>query len=479
MMQFFEWYLPSPFPLWKKVVDDIPLLKELGITSVWLPPAYKGSAGTMDTGYGVYDLYDLGEFDQKGTIATKYGTKDEYLSAIRELHKNGIKVYADIVLNHKFGADETEEVLATQEAFSNRNNSIEITNNIVPITAWTKYTFPGRNNKYSDFKWNWTHFHGVDWDDRNKVNSIYKFYGKRWDEDVDKENGNFDYLMGADIDLNNIDVVNELTSWGKWYTSTTDIDGYRLDAVKHIRASFYLNWLKEMRKNSEKPLFAVGEYWNSNVEILKKYLEETEWSMSLFDAPLHYNFYDASISGGSFDMSKILDNTLVKEEPNKAITFVDNHDTEPGQSLFSWVQDWFKPIAYSIILLREQGIPCVFYGDYYGISNEKIDPKSDILNKLLKLRKQYAYGNQHDYFDHSSIVGWTREGDNGHNNSGLAVLVSDMEEGQKQMFVGKHFAKKTFYDFLGNNTEKVTIDENGNGNFFVNGGSLSAWICEN
>ena len=37
-------------------------------------------------GYGVYDLYDLGEFDQKGTIPTKYGTKQEYLDAVSYTH---------------------------------------------------------------------------------------------------------------------------------------------------------------------------------------------------------------------------------------------------------------------------------------------------------------------------------------------------------------------------------------------------------
>lgn len=478
ILQYFEWYLPAPFPLWNQVIKDAPILNSLGITALWLPPAYKGSGGINDTGYGVYDLYDLGEFDQKGTIATKYGTKDEYVSAISALHQNKIKVYADIVLNHKVGADGTEEVLAAQESFSHRNNSIEITNNIVPILAWTKYTFPGRGDKYSSFKWNWTHFHGVDWDDRNGINSIFKFYGKRWDEDVDKENGNYDYLMGADIDLNNIDVVNELTSWGKWYASTFDLDGFRLDAVKHIRSSFYLQWLNDMRAYSKKTLFAVGEYWNSNVEILKEYLEETKNSMYLFDAPLHYNFYDASISGGNYDMSKILDNSLVKEAPYSAVTFVDNHDTEPGQALFSWVQDWFKPLAYAIILLREQGIPCVFYGDYYGIPHEKITDKKEVLDKLLTLRKNFAYGIEHDYFDHPDIVGWTREGDNTHENSGIAVLLSDFNEGQKQMYMGKQFSGKTFYDYLGNRQEKVIIDENGNGNFFVNSGSVSVWVLE-
>lgn len=476
LMQYFEWYLPTDCNLWNKLQQEATHLHNIGITSLWLPPAYKGAGGINDTGYGVYDLYDLGEFDQKGTIRTKYGTKEEYLNAISELHKNGIKVYADIVLNHKVGADETEEVLACKESYNNRNNSTEITNNIVPILAWTKYTFPGRGTTYSDFQWNWTHFHGVDWDDRNRVNSIFKFYGKRWDEDVDKENGNYDYLMGADIDLNNIDVVNELTFWGKWYLKLADLDGFRLDAVKHIRASFYENWLREVRNSTTKPLFAVGEYWNSNVTIMNEYLEETNGCMSLFDVPLHYNFYEASISGGNYNMCKILDNTLIQANPNKAVTFVDNHDTEPGQSLFSWVQDWFKPLAYAIILLRDKGLPCVFYGDYYGIPSEKIEAKNIVLDKLLTLRKNYAYGKLNDYLDNENIIGWTLEGDNQHVNSGLAVIMSDNAGGNKQMYVGKHFANSSFYDYLGNREDIVLIDENGIGKFPVNAGSVSVWI---
>lgn len=82
-----------------------------------------------------------------------------------------------------------------------------------------------------------------------------------------------------------------------------------------------------------------------------------------------------------------------------------------GQSLFSWVQDWFKPLAYAIILLRQNGYPCIFYGDYYGIPSEKITNKKEILDKLLILRKKYVYGIQHDYFDNPDIIGWTLEGD--------------------------------------------------------------------
>ena len=74
-MQYFEWYLKPEDNLWKKVVSEAKFLSSIGITEIWLPPSYKGASGLYDTGYGVYDMYDLGEFDQKKTIRTKNGTK--------------------------------------------------------------------------------------------------------------------------------------------------------------------------------------------------------------------------------------------------------------------------------------------------------------------------------------------------------------------------------------------------------------------
>jgi alpha-amylase len=106
-MQFFQWYLPSDGGHWNFLKKQCKNLSEVGINTLWLPPAYKGGGGINDTGYGVYDLYDLGEFDQKSTVRTKYGTKDQYIEAIAEAHKNNIDILADIVINQKSGADDT------------------------------------------------------------------------------------------------------------------------------------------------------------------------------------------------------------------------------------------------------------------------------------------------------------------------------------------------------------------------------------
>ncbi len=474
MMQYFEWYMKSTEPsLWSTLKKDAGKLSKSGVTSLWLPPAYKGAEGIADVGYGVYDLYDLGEFNQKGTVRTKYGTKKEYIEAVKALQDEGINVYGDVVLNHKMGADQMEEVTAQEFNSSNRYQMI---GDGKTIGAWTKFTFPGRKKKYSKFTWNWTHFDGIDWDQDNLVKAIYKFSGKEWNNEVDLENGNYDYLMGADIDFDNQEVFEELINWAVWYVETTGVDGFRLDAVKHIPASFYRDFLYSVRSQTGRELFAVGEYWNGDVNVLTEYLSAIRSEASLFDVPLHYNLYHCSKAGGSYDLRTILDGTLVKANPIKAVTFVDNHDTQPGQPLESFVEDWFKPMAYALILLREGGYPCVFYGDYKGISHSKVKSKKQLLDKLMKLRKTKAYGLQHDYLDDPDCIGWTREGDEEHKDSGLAVVMSDGKGGTKRMYIGRQYAGAHFSDVMGNAKYNIKIDEDGCGNFYVNRGAVSVWV---
>jgi len=471
IMQYFEWYMDCYQNLWNQVKENAEELSKIGITALWLPPAYKGMGGKDEVGYAVYDVYDLGEFDQKGTIKTKYGSKDEYLDAIIALKQAGIESYADIVLNHKMGADAIQTIPATKVDWTNHNQE-NYQKETVKVA--TKFTFPGRKHKYSDFEWNWTDFDGIDYNNQTGENAIFKFVNKKWGEEVDDEYGNYDYLMGADLDFSNQRVVKECTDWGKWYLDFTKVDGFRLDAVKHIDANFYRDWIKELRDETKKELFAVGEYWSTDVNKLHKYITETNGNISLFDVPLHYNFYNAS-RDENYDMSKILEHTLVKENPCKAVTFVDNHDTQPGQALQSFVENWFKPIAYSIILLRNDGYPCVFYGDYYGISHDDIKPMND-LKTLIQIRKEKSYGMQHDYLDNNNYIGWTQEGDEEHIKSGIAVVISTAGDGYKRMYVGNQNVGEIYIDALGNCQEEITIEEDGCANFNVKEKSVSIWV---
>lgn len=475
ILQAFEWELPADSKHWGKLTEKAQEFKEMGFSAIWLPPAYKGSNGVQDTGYGVYDYYDLGEFDQKDSIPTKYGTKEEYLQAIKALQEKGLEVYADIVFNHLLGADETETVSAVQYKENDRTNAVSEEET---IEAWTKFTFPGRKGKYNDYIWTWKNFSGVDYDERTKSHAIYNLGDKGWENDVDKEEGNFDYLMGCDLDMENKETVEQLDKWGKWYQELTNVDGYRLDAVKHIQFDYYVDWLLHRTKERGNAPFVVGEYWSNDQKALENYLDSSGNLISLFDVPLHYNFYEASHSDGTFDMRNIFSNTLVDSREDYAVTFVDNHDTQKGQSLESWIDGWFKVHAYTLILLRKQGIPVIFWGDVYGIPTEEVSPVGKDLELLMKLRKSMYFGNQVDYFTDSNCIGWVLTGDGKHLDSGMAIIMTNGASQEKEMTVSAFHKGKTFVDILGNNDQKVVLDENGKGTFPVNDGQVSIYVQE-
>ncbi|MDR3060325.1 MAG: alpha-amylase [Prevotella sp.] len=475
MMQYFEWNLPNDGNLWKQLKADAKHLHEIGITAVWIPPAYKADE-QQDEGYATYDLFDLGEFDQSNTIRTKYGTKDELKQMIDELHKYKISVYLDAVMNHKAEGDYTEKFMVKEVDPEERNKDIS---EEFEIQAWTGYDFRGRGNKYSNFKWHWYHFSGVGFDDAKKRSGIFRVLGenKNWSEGVDKENGNYDFLLCNDLDLNHPEVIKELNDWGIWVSKELNLDGMRLDAIKHMEAQFIKQFLEKVRASQGDDFYAVGEYWNGDIETLETYLETVNNSVDLFDVPLHYNMFEASQKGKEYNMRNLLNNSLSVIHPELGVTFVDNHDSQEGSSLESQIADWFKPSAYGLILLMKNGYPCIFYGDYYGVRGEK-SPHTLIIDLLLEARHKYAYGDQVDYFDHVATVGFVRMGDKDHPGSGLALLVSNSEDGHKVMNVGTDKKGQIWYELTGNIKDKVIIDEKGNGNFLVEGGNLAVWVKE-
>ena len=91
-------------------------------------------------------------------------------------------------------------------------------------------------------------------------------------------------------------------------------------------------------------------------------------------------------------------------------------------------------------------------------------------------RKYFLYGEQKDYLDDFNIIGWTVSGDDEHPDSGMAVIITDGPGGNKMMNVGKRLANSILYDVTGNVQETVYVDNDGNGIFYVNGGSVSIWI---
>src|SRR6056297_3616515 len=214
MLQTFYWEMntgryadefPEESELWNLLADRAEEFKKTGFDFLWFPPANKGAAGALDVGYGTYDLWDLGEFEQKGNIRTKYGKKAELENTLTKLH------------------------------------------------------FPGRKGKYSSLRLDWTNFDGVDWNERSDEEGEFLFKHKNWDNSFED-----DYLMGADLDYENQAVREDVINWGLWIINEIGFDGFRFDASKHVDNKFLKNFIEKTDESSEKNLLFIGESWEND-----------------------------------------------------------------------------------------------------------------------------------------------------------------------------------------------------------------------
>ena len=298
MMQYFHWYVPADGTLWEEAASRAASWPRPASRRVWLPPAYKGTGGGYDVGYGVYDMYDLGEFDQKGSCRTKYGTREQYLAAVRALRTRASRCtrtrcsttgWAAIRPSSSRPRPSPRTTASTPAAICGR--SWPTPTSISPAGRASTPPSSGMPR----------HFDAVDYDARRpgERNTVYLLEGKTFDDEVALERGNFAFLMGCDLDFQSEEVRREVTDWGKWYLDTTGVDGFRLDAVKHIAAWFFPEWLDAMEKHAGQGLVRGGRVLDPRAaDTLRWYLDRLGGRMSVFAVPLHYHFHYASRAGG-------------------------------------------------------------------------------------------------------------------------------------------------------------------------------------
>ena len=287
-----------------------------------------------------------------------------------------------------------------------------------------------------------------------------------------------DYLMFADLDYSHPEVREDVKNWGLWVVKELGLRGFRFDAIKHFSEDFLEEFVQNLDSEHGEGFFLVGEFWKDSLDGLTSYLSKMDHKFSLFDAPLVSNFSQISNTEKG-DMRSVFDQTLVQCEPYNAVTLVTNHDTQPSQALEMPISDWFQPLAYALILLRNAGYPCLFYGHVYGIKggveNDWKPPAAQgKIPDMTLARKLYAYGEQNDYFDQPNVIGWVRRGTWDHPD-GCAVILSNAEAGEKKMFVGELHNGEKWTDVLGWNQKEVEIQD-GHGLFDCGSCSVSIYV---
>lgn len=350
LMQAFHWDCPrldkQEFTWWDFVADQLDELHAAGITALWLPPAGKAAnLGGISMGYDVYDYYDLGSFDQKGTTKTWFGSEAELRALIEAAHGRQMKVYADLVLNHNNGADQQEY------------------NPILQQQRWTKFT-----PQSGIFTRDWTCFNPSPYQDLDTV------------------------TFGDMPDLCHINprVSTGILNHAKWMIEEIGFDGFRYDFVKGfgawiVRAIHDRNY---SRNGHPVEIFGVGECWAGD-EFIDSWLDSVnrwaEHRVGAFDFPLRYRLKDLCDSYGFSLKTLASDGVLVRERPFEAVTFVDNHDFSGSDCV---IND--KMLAYAYILTHE-GYPCVFWKDWFNYGLAEAGQPGGI-ERLVQLHESHAGG---------------------------------------------------------------------------------------
>jgi alpha-amylase len=351
------------------------------------------------------------------------------------------------------------------------------------IDAWVVFDYPGRAGKYSTLRHRWVHFNGVDYDNRTDRNVVFKFIegGKDWSDDVDDEFGNADFLMFANLDYTHPEVRDDAKRWAVWITKECGLSGFRFDAMQHMPQNFMIELAEHLHDvfGDQNRLCLIGEFWMDEPDHLLSYLDRMRSDFMLFDSALVSRFNQLSTTEAA-DLRTVFDKTVVKEKPNNAATCVMNHDTQPGSTVEKKIEDFFKPLAYALILLRQEGYPSLFWGDLYGTKGAHAAGPScgGQLPVLSRARKLYAYGQQDDYFDEPNCIGFVRRG-TWDRKDGLACVMSNAEPGQKRMAVGPEHRGEIWTDLLGWEKTHIEIDAEGYGLFPCATMSVSVWVNQN
>lgn len=326
MMQGFYWDCPEGwYQTMQEKAHQLRYMKDShGVNRIWFPPPQKSDFGTNSMGYDPYDYYDLGEFNQKGSISTRFGTKQDLIKTLKTYKDLGILCMVDLVLNHRSGG----------KLESNPNAKL-----------YTQTDFSAVASKLCT--WRYNQFHPSNYEDYDIGN--FKSYPDICHMAANKKG----------------DAGFDLIQWGKWLQSEIGFDGgWRFDYVKGINPSYIKSF-----KDQTGEAFSIIEYWDDDLNKIEAYAQNSG-NPKVFDFPLFYKMVE--VFNHQQDISQLVDtNTIYAARfPNQAVTFVANHDTDVDRDTFVESIDEYPMLAYAFILTY-QGYPCLFWKDYFdrGLSN--------------------------------------------------------------------------------------------------------------
>ena len=307
----------------KGIRDHLGYIDSLGVTAIWVNPVQENDQrGGSYHGYATTDYY---------AIDPRFGSNEEWKAFVKEASDLGLKVVMDMIFNH-CGSDH-----------------VWMTN--PPSKDW--FNFPDTANYVET---------------NHRLSTVYDPYASQYD--LDKATGGWFVRGMPDLNQKNPHLMKYLIQNSIWWIENSKINGIRMDTYPYADMRAMAGWIDAVQR--EYPKFnIVGECWYNNegseafwqrgskVNSTDPRLETVMDFVLMLNAPKAFGDQTDSWNG----ISKIYDHLALDylfPNPQKILTFLDNHDTdrflrEMPENLGSWKQA-------QTFLLTSRGIPQIYYG---------------------------------------------------------------------------------------------------------------------
>lgn len=411
------------------MIQHLDYLQNLGVTAIWPTPLCEDN--DENHSYHTYAQSDVYKIDPR------FGTNEDYLKLSTELHKRDMKLIMDYVTNH-WGA--THWMI-----------------NDLPTYDWI-HQFPGyKQTTY-------------------RMTTQFDIHASEIDIKMCMD-GWFVKSM-PDLNQSNPLVLNYLTQNAIWWIEYANLDGFRVDTYSYNDKFGIAKWTKAI--TDEYPHFnIVGEiwmhdqaqmaYWQKDskigaIESYNSYLPSV-MDFTLQDATnIVFNENDNTWDKGMIKIYENFTNDFLYPNPNNLLTFLENHDTNRFNEIYS---NDFKKYQMGITLIATvRGIPQLYYGSEIGMAGNR-DTGGD-----GQIRQDFPGG-------------WSGDENNAFTASGRTAMQNEFYDFTSKLFNWRktndavHFGKMKHYIpenniyvyfrytdaksvmvIINNNSEQQTIDMN-------------------
>ncbi|SHG99729.1 glycoside hydrolase family 13 protein [Tepidibacter thalassicus] len=381
------------------IISKLDYLKDLGIDVIWICPMYKSP--NDDNGYDISDYQD---------IMDEFGTMDDFDELLNEVHKRGMKLIIDLVINHT--SDEHPWFI---ESRSSKNN---------PKRDW----YIWRDGKNGEEPNNWE--------------SIFGGSAWEYDENTDQYFLHLFSKKQPDLNWENSEVRKAIYNMINWWLDK-GIDGFRVDAISHIKKeeglkdmpnpkglkyvpSFdkHMNvegiheYLEELKYNtfSKYDIMTVGEANGVKVEDAELWVGEQKGKFNMVFQFEHLDLWDA-------ETNKELDIIGLKKVFTKwqkglegkgwNALYIENHDIPRAVSTWGNDKKYWRESATSLAVMyfMMQGTPFIYQGQEIGMTNVKFESIEDY-NDVRTKNMYYIKKDQGISYEDIMNVVWATSRDN-------------------------------------------------------------------